>query len=64
MPEENMQALLDAGIHKIFTPKRYGGYKWTGAHKLMLLEVGKGCIDIMDVICSDVTHMELWPFSC
>ena len=22
MPEKNMQALLDAGIHKIFTPKR------------------------------------------
>ena len=44
MPEENVKALKDAGIHKIFTPKRYGGYEmdW-GTQVDVARELGKGC---------------------
>ena len=30
MPEENVKALKDAGIHKIFTPKDMEDMKWIG----------------------------------
>ena len=44
MPDETIQDLKAAGIHKIFTPKRYGGYEmeW-GTHVDVARELGKGC---------------------
>ncbi|NKB43890.1 MAG: hypothetical protein GKS03_06380 [Alphaproteobacteria bacterium] len=41
---ETVADLKAAGIHKIFTPRRYGGYEmdW-GAHVDVTKELGKGC---------------------
>jgi len=44
MPEANIEDLKNAGIHKIFTPKIYGGFEmeW-GTHVDVARELGKGC---------------------
>ena len=44
MPDETIADLKAAGIHKIFTPQRYGGYEmdW-GTHVSVSRELGKGC---------------------
>ena len=44
MPDETIEDLKAAGIHKIFTPQRYGGYEmeW-GTHVDVARELGKGC---------------------
>ena len=44
MPDETIKDLKAAGIHKIFTPQRYGGYEmeW-GTHVDVARELGKGC---------------------
>ena len=41
---ETIADLKAAGIHKIFTPKRYGGFEmdW-GTHVDVTRELGKGC---------------------
>ncbi len=65
MPEENMQALLDAGIHKIFTPKRYGGYEmdW-GTQVDIARELGKGCAStswMSSVVMSHTWNLGRFP---
>lgn len=44
MPDETIADMKRAGLHKIFTPKRYGGFEmdW-GAHSDVAVELGKGC---------------------
>jgi len=44
MPDENVKDMKKAGIHKIFTPKRYGGFEmdW-GTQVDVARELGKGC---------------------
>jgi len=44
MPDETLQEMKDAGIHKMFTPKRYGGFEmdW-GTQVDVARELGKGC---------------------
>ena len=44
LPDETVADLKAAGIHKIFTPKRYGGFEmdW-GAHVDVSRELGRGC---------------------
>jgi len=44
MQEETIQDMKNAGIHKIFTPKRYGGFEmdW-GVQVDVARELGKGC---------------------
>ena len=61
MPEENVKALKDAGIHKIFTPKRYGGYEmdW-GTQVDVARELGKGCASTSWM--SSVVMSHSWNF--
>ncbi len=44
LPEETIRDLKAAGIHKIFTPRRYGGFEmdW-GTHVYVSRELGMGC---------------------
>ena len=44
LPDETIADLKAAGIHKLFAPKRYGGYEmdW-GTHVDVSRELGKGC---------------------
>lgn len=44
LPAETVADLKAAGIHKIFTPRRYGGFEmdW-GAHVDVARELGRGC---------------------
>ena len=44
LPDETVADLKAAGIHKIFTPRRYGGFEmdW-GAHVDVSRELGRGC---------------------
>jgi len=44
LPAETVADLKAAGIHKIFTPRRYGGFEmdW-GAHVDVSRELGRGC---------------------
>lgn len=61
MPEENVAALKEAGIHKIFTPKRYGGYEmdW-GTQVDVARELGKGCASTSWM--SSVVMSHSWNF--
>ena len=61
MPEENMAALKDAGIHKIFTPKRYGGFEmdW-GTQVDVARELGKGCASTSWMSSVVISHS--WNF--
>ncbi|HJM71558.1 MAG TPA: acyl-CoA dehydrogenase family protein [Gammaproteobacteria bacterium] len=61
MPEENVAALKKAGIHKIFTPKRYGGYEmdW-GTQVDVARELGKGCASTSWM--SSVVMSHSWNF--
>ena len=47
MPDETIQDLRAAGIHKIFTPKRYGGYEmeW-GTHVDVARELGRAVLPL------------------
>ncbi|MBQ08799.1 MAG: hypothetical protein CMD96_03330 [Gammaproteobacteria bacterium] len=65
MPEENMDALKAAGIHKIFTPKRYGGYEmdW-GTQVDVARELGKGCAStswMSSVVMSHTWNLGRFP---
>ena len=44
MPDETIEDIKKAGIHKMFTPKRYGGFEmdW-GTQVDVARELGKGC---------------------
>ena len=44
LPDKTVADLKAAGIHKIFTPRRYGGFEmdW-GAHVDVSRELGRGC---------------------
>lgn len=44
MTDATIEDMKNAGIHKIFTPKRYGGFEmdW-GTHVDVARELGKGC---------------------
>lgn len=44
LPEQTVRDLKAAGIHKIFTPRRYGGFEmdW-GVHVDVSRELGRGC---------------------
>lgn len=56
---ETIKDLKSAGIHKIFTPRRYGGYEmdW-GAHVDVTRELGRGCGSTSWV--SSVVYCHTW----
>ena len=65
MPDENITALKKAGIHKIFTPKRYGGYEmdW-GTQVDVARELGKGCAStswMASVVMSHTWNLGRFP---
>lgn len=44
IPEENHQALMDAGLYRIYLPKRYGGFEMDQALQIDLgAELGRAC---------------------
>ena len=57
LPDETVADLKAAGIHKIFTPRRYGGFEmdW-GAHVDVSRELGRGCASTSWVVSVVMSH--------
>ena len=57
LPDETVADLKAAGIHKIFTPRRYGGFEmdW-GAHVDVSRELGRGCVSTSWVVSVVMSH--------
>ena len=57
LPDETVADLKAAGIHKIFTPRRYGGFEmdW-GAHVDVSRELGRGCTSTSWVVSVVMSH--------
>jgi 3-hydroxy-9,10-secoandrosta-1,3,5(10)-triene-9,17-dione monooxygenase len=44
MPDETVQGLIDAGIFRVFTPRRYGGYEADlRTHQDVIYHLSRGC---------------------
>lgn len=57
LPDETVADLKAAGIHKIFTPRRYGGFEmdW-GTHVDVSRELGRGCVSTSWVVSVVMSH--------
>ena len=65
MPDQNIGDLKSAGIHKIFTPKRYGGFEmdW-GTQVDIARELGKACAStswMSSVVMSHTWNLGRFP---